>query len=197
MWGSEHNSLGDVRWLCSMMRWCTLASSDSELSSFQIIAHLVYGGIHTQTQTQLDVSVGSHPPNLAMKHSSSVTMVTSHPATILLAHHTSYFMSAKQGQKRDRGTKTDKKKKKTEGREYKELDKKVQGGKRGRATKKYQNRERNKKRKGESTGYCSSSVLLLSTFLIAIFIYYVGGSDTAPRFCCRSTSDFKQHFDTE
>ncbi len=44
-------------------------------------------------------------------------------------------MSAKQGQKRDRGTKTDKKKKKTEGREYKELDKKVQGGKRGRQQK--------------------------------------------------------------
>lgn len=52
-------------------------------------------------------------------------------------------------------------------------------------------------RKGESRYCCSSSVLLYSTFFTAIFIFYVGGSDTALRFCCRSTSDFKQHFDTE
>lgn len=110
-----------------------------------------------------------------MKDSTSVTMVTSHPATALLGHHTSCFMRAK--------------------REHKELDKGVKEDEQEKSTK--LEKEKKRLREGESGGCCSSSVLLESTFFTAIFICYVGSSVTASQFRCRPTSDFKQYFDVE
>ncbi len=56
--------------------------------------------------------------------------------------------------------------------------------------KKYLNRET-----GRVYRVLLSSLLLWSTFHTAIFILYVGSSDTASPFCSKSTSDFKQYFD--
>ena len=63
-----------------------------------------------------------HPPKLAVKLCSSVTMVTLHPATTQLAHRPSFFMRVKWGQKRD-GEEERETEKKTEGKEHKEIDK--------------------------------------------------------------------------
>lgn len=176
---SGSKTTGLVRWLCSMVRWRTNEVHPCVIWQWTVIFadNCTSSCRNTKRHTKFDLSVRSHPPSLAIKISSSVTMATSRPGTMLLAQHT-YLIWVHNRNKGDTGAKRE-----TENR-------------RG-SMKRWITGEWGQAREKEEWFCCSSSVLLYSTFFTAIFIFYVGGSDTALRFCCRSTSDLKQHFDTE